>query len=108
MADSRVKEDDLDFSAFHCCGDEDLYPFRCSGCGRPMVFCYECDTLFPDLRTVAPGREVAVNSTHGHRPIFACPHCRHSFEYYFMDNPAYHVSFEEWRAAGFGHLLRSE
>ena len=44
-----VKEQDLNFSLFHCCGDEDLYPFKCTECGRMMVFCYECDTLYSNL-----------------------------------------------------------
>ena len=45
----NVEENDLDFRRFRCCGDEDLYPFRCPRCGRLMVFCYECDTLHGDL-----------------------------------------------------------
>jgi hypothetical protein len=102
----RVQEVGLDFAGFQCCGDENLYPFRCSACGRLMVFCYECDTLYPDLHTLEPDREQQVNSFDPSRPIFSCSQCGHSFEYYFMRNPAYHVTVEQWRAGGFGHLLR--
>jgi predicted RNA-binding Zn-ribbon protein involved in translation (DUF1610 family) len=105
MSDDHVKEEDLDFSPFHCCGDEDLYPFRCSSCGRPMVFCYECDTLYPDLRSFTP-YDGEMNHSDSSRPIFACPQCGHQFEYYFMRSAAYHVSFEDWRRAGLGHLLK--
>ena len=104
MSGSHVQEDNLDFSRFHCCGDEDLYPFRCARCGRLMVFCYECDTLYPDLTTLVPGG--AVNGSDATRPIFDCPQCGHSFEYYFMHNPVYHASFEQWCAGGASHLLR--
>lgn len=45
-----VEEPDLDFQHFQCCGDEDLYPFGCPRCSRLMVFCYECETLYGDLR----------------------------------------------------------
>lgn len=45
-----VEERDLDPGPFHCCGDEDLLPFRCIACRHLMVLCYECDTLYPDLR----------------------------------------------------------
>jgi len=48
-SEGMVREEDPDFTHFKCCGDEDLYPFRCSRCGRIMVFCYECDTLYRDL-----------------------------------------------------------
>lgn len=104
MNDSHVQEDDLDFLRFHCCGDEDLYPFQCSACRRLMVFCYECDTLYPDLHTLAPGGD--VNALDDSRPIFHCPQCGHGFEYFFMDNPIYRASFEQWRSGGFAHLLR--
>ena len=55
-----VEEKDLDFSQFHCCGDEDLYPFGCPSCGRPMIFCYECDTLYSNLHdlTDKTGRSI--------------------------------------------------
>lgn len=49
MTTRFVEEADLVFRHFRFCGDEDLYPFGCPQCGRMMVFCYECDTLYGDL-----------------------------------------------------------
>jgi ferredoxin len=105
VGEEFVDESDLDFSKFRCCGDEDLYPFRCTSCGTCMVFCYECDTLYPNLKTLIPGAE--VNSLDPNRPIFHCPQCAFAFEYYFMGNPAYHARKEDWRKAGFAPLLMS-
>src|SRR5215469_16649935 len=99
-----VCESDLDFSGFHCCGDEDLYPFRCTSCGRVMVFCYECDTLYPDLRTLLAAGD--VNCFDPSRPIFHCPQCGFAFEYYFMSNLSYRATFQQWREAGFSRLLK--
>jgi hypothetical protein len=28
--DDPVREADLDFHQFNCCGDEDLFPFKCA------------------------------------------------------------------------------
>jgi hypothetical protein len=105
MSDDFVQETDLESSGFHCCGNEDLYPFRCTSCGRLMVFCHECDTLYPDLNTLVPAG--AVNCFDPKRPIFHCPQCDHAFEYYFMANPTYHGTFDQWYDAGFGNLLKS-
>lgn len=100
-----IKEEDLDFSNFSCCGDEDLFPFKCSVCGHIMVFCYECDTLYSDLRDTSQNNEVEINNFDPKRPIFSCPKCHHDFEYYFMKNPKYEVSREEWLRSGYGRLL---
>lgn len=100
-----VKEIDLNFAEFACCGDEDLFPFKCSSCGRVMVYCYECDTLYPDLRDTKV-QEAAANSFDPERPIFGCPACGHAFEYKFMSNPSYLVSPAEWRRAGHERLLK--
>jgi len=100
-----IKEEDLDFSHFNCCGDEDLFPFKCSGCGHIMVFCYECDTLYSDLKDTCRNNEVAINNFDPKRPSFSCPKCSWDFEYYFMKNPEYGVSREEWLKAGYGRLL---
>ena len=105
MHHNRVEEEDLNSAPFDCCGDEDLYPFKCSRCGRVMVFCYECDTLYGEPRDLSR-RGWEVNHFEAGKPIFSCPGCGHGFEYYFMRNPRYHVTAEEWAAAGLGHLLR--
>ena len=100
-----VDETDLEFSHFHCCGDEDLYPFGCPTCRHLMVFCYECDTLYANLANLADqGR--SVNSFNPQEPIFSCPGCGFAFEYTFMKNGRYKVEREQWVTSGFGHLLR--
>jgi hypothetical protein len=104
MSESHVVERDLNFDSFSCCGNEDLYPFKCSRCGWLMVFCYECDTLYRDLRDLSL-HERDINHFDPDKSIFTCPKCGHAFEYYFMKNPAYHVTAKEWIDAGFGHLL---
>ncbi len=104
--EETIKELDLDFSHFNCCGDEDLHPFRCPTCHWLMVFCYECETLYPKLNNLEEhGRN--INHSNINKPIFACPGCGYEFEYFFMDNEAYLVPRSEWLVAGFKHLLRA-
>jgi hypothetical protein len=100
-----VEERDLNFAAFRCCGDEDLHPFRCPACGRVMVFCYECDTLYHDLNDLDQ-QDTPVNSFDPSAPIFACRACGYEFEYFFMRNERYAVPLNAWLGAGLGHLLR--
>src|SRR3954454_3864062 len=102
----NVEESDLDFSRFHCCGDEDLYPFGCPACGRLMVFCYECDTLYSDLSDLAD-RGTEVNNFDPNQPVFACPQCGHRFAYFFIRDGLHKVERERWLTAGLGHLLRN-
>jgi hypothetical protein len=102
-----VEEGDLDSRNFHCCGDEDLYPFGCPRCGRLMVFCYECDTLHGDLHSLDhPGRW-KVNNFDPTSPIFACPGCSYTFEYFFVRDGKYKTSFDQWTGQGMSHLLLS-
>ncbi len=103
--DRIVRELDLNFDLFRCCGDEDLYPFQCSQCGWMMVFCYECDTLYSDLGQLSEHGRERVNHFEPEKPIFGCPKCGHLFEYYFMNNPVYSVLLRTWMAAGLGPLL---
>ena len=72
-----------------------------------MVFCYECDTLYSDLDDTTKNNEVAINNFDPNKPIFSCPKCHHEFEYYFMKNPIYSVSRDEWLNSGYGYLLAS-
>jgi hypothetical protein len=102
---SVVEESDLDFSRFHCCGDEDLYPFACPVCGWLMVFCYECDTLYANLRDLGD-QGAEVNHFDPTQPILACPQCSHRFNYFFGRDGLYKAERERWVAAGFGHLLK--
>ena len=103
--DRPVREADLDFDKFSCCGDEDLFPYKCSRCGVPMVFCYECGTLYPTLPDTSFTTH-EVNHFEPTQPSHHCPRCGHAFEYSFMRNAAYRVTHAEWRAAGLGGLLK--
>jgi hypothetical protein len=102
--DARVREEDLDFAQFNCCGDEDLFPFKCAECGLPAVFCYECGTLYPNLPDTSQSTH-EVNHFDPTRPHHHCPRCGYAFEYKFMRNRAYEVSHAEWHAAGLDGLL---
>lgn len=101
-----IQEGDLNFGPFRCCGDEDLYPFGCPECGRLMVFCYECDTLYDDLCDLA-NQTTEVNNFNPAQPTFACPECEYPFEYFFIRDGAYKVSRKQWIAKGLAHLLKS-
>src|SRR5215475_1087987 len=101
-----VEEGDLDFRHFRCCGDEDLYPFGCPQCGRLMVFCYECDTLYDNLGDLSSKGE-PINHSDIDEPIFVCPRCLHPFESFFIRDGKHKVSLGVWKATGYGHLLRS-
>ncbi len=102
-----VEEADLDFRHFRCCGDEDLYPFGCPRCGRLMVFCYECDTLYGDLHDLDQAGPWDVNHSDPSAPIFVCPQCVYPFEYFFIREGKYKTSFDQWKQMGLSHLLRS-
>jgi hypothetical protein len=99
-----VEELDLDFRHFRCCGDEDLYPFGCPDCGRLMVFCYECETLYDDLTDLG-SHGTPVNHSDPAAPAFSCPGCGRPFEYFFIRDGQYKVPLAQWVRAGFGHLL---
>lgn len=101
-----VEERDLDFSRFRCCGDEDLYPFGCPNCKTPMVFCYECDTLYGELSNLG-NTAFPVNYSEPSDPIFHCPTCQHPFPYSFMKDGMHKVTHQEWCAAGFSSLLHA-
>jgi hypothetical protein len=102
-ADHFVTDTSINYDYFHCCGDEDLYPFKCSRCGHVMVFCYECDTLYPNLLNLSQKHH--PNAFDPKMPSHSCPSCGYLFEYYFMKNEEYKVTVHEWAQAGFQHLL---
>lgn len=89
---------------FNCCGNEEMFPFKCGGCGHVMAYCVESSDLFPDLHDLSAIAE-GVNSLDPSRPAFACPRCGHAFEYYFLRNEAYRVTREDMIEEGLGHLL---
>ena len=93
-----VIEQSLNWRLFNCCGDEDLFPFKCRACARPLVLCYECDTLYSDLDDLAARHHI----NHDH---LSCPQCAADFDDHFMRSPLHRITFDEWRAAGFDNLL---
>jgi hypothetical protein len=93
-----VIEQVLDASAFGCCGDQDLFPFKCMSCGQPLVLCYECDTLFSDLANL-PVQTPFQGATS------RCPKCDGQFDVRFMRSPRHRISFAEWHRHGLDHLL---
>ena len=103
-SDGMVSEGDLDARRFHCCGDEDLFPYKCLACGQPLVFCYECGSLYPSLPDTSRHHH-EINHFDPAKPSHYCPRCNHAFEYSFMTNPAYGVTRAEWMTAGLADLL---
>ena len=99
-----VQEEDIDTARFTCCGDEDLFPFKCSACGLPMIFCYECGSLYEHLPDTSRHTS-EVNHFDPASPHHVCRRCGHAFEYHFMRNPRYQVSMAEWHEAGLDQLL---
>ena len=102
-----IEEDDLNFMYFHCCGDEDLYPFGCPECQKIMVFCYECDTLYEDLDDLKK-QGTEINNFKPQLPIFSCPGCGYEFEYSFMKKQRYKVDTKKWLESGYVDLLNKE
>jgi hypothetical protein len=92
-----IQEMDLEFSYFQCCDSVDPYPFKCSVCGQIMAFCYECDTLYPDLQD--------TNIMKLHIGQFDCPKCKQPFEYDLHDKQNHTATPEEWTEAGYEYLL---
>ncbi|MEZ6117081.1 MAG: copper homeostasis protein CutC [Pirellulaceae bacterium] len=107
LSQRPVTTADLDVSLFHCCGNENLFPFQCSTCQHPMVFCYECETLYADLHDLQ-NTAAEVNHFDADRPIFVCPVCGYGFESQFMRNPEYAVTQQSWLAANLSGLLNRD
>lgn len=105
-----LTETDINPPPFHCCGDEDLLFIKCPTCGHLMVFCYECETLHPDLTDVEKQSCERVLVADEDRVV--CPRCREPFEEYTFLMPAhvdkYLVTAEEVVARGFRHLLSDD
>lgn len=89
----------LNCALFDCCGDEDLFPFKCHACGRPLVICTECDTLYTDLHDLSSRR--SLNASSGYQ----CPGCGTPFEDNFMRAPHRRIGFDEWHQRGLDSLL---
>ncbi len=98
-----VTESNINPSYFHCCGDEDLYPFKCERCGHIMVFCYECDSLFPNLSDT--NLVVYIHENPPREPSITCPSCGNQIAYASIQAESNKVSFLEWLHAGYQYLL---
>ena len=67
-----LTDDDVDYSLFSCCGDEDLVFLRCRICQHIWVECFECSTWFVDLDNLDL-RESCFLTSEGMR--LKCPSC---------------------------------
>lgn len=94
-----VIEQLLNTSLFQCCGDEDLFPFQCDQCNHPLVLCYECETLYPDLKDLSQRESWGGGDCQ-------CPQCHAQLDDdFFMQNDKNRISTEEWHQHGLNGLL---
>jgi len=97
---------DVNYESFNCCGDEDLVFIKCPACQHLMVFCYECDTLYPQLDNLANRSYISL--THETDRII-CPNCHNPFpDFYFLRSPfvdKYLVTKDEVIEKGYKCLL---
>jgi hypothetical protein len=104
-----LTERDVRGSWFHCCGDEDLVFLRCPSCAHIMVFCYECDTIYPDLADTSQSRGLTLTSSDDR---FQCPRCCRPFEdpqFLAPENvDKYLPTARQVSEAGFGQLLAGD
>src|SRR5688572_3311150 len=101
-----LKPEDLDYSAFGCCSNRELYPYRCSQCGLPFVYCMECSTVYPFLPDTTRFAE-DHNATNPSLPSHRCQRCGYTFEYAFIRNRKYRVTRAQWLDAGLEQLLET-
>jgi hypothetical protein len=95
---SWVIEQSLNWRLFDCCGDQDLFPFKCHACGHPLVLCYECETLYTDLHDLSFRRIPNLDD-------YSCPQCAAAFDDDFMRSSRHRMHFDEWHDAGLDNLL---
>ena len=101
-----LTEKDVDYSYFHCCGDEDLIFLRCASCAHVWVDCTECSTWFTDLGDLS---RVASSCTSSEQEPLSCPGCEERFEdsrYLLSDR--YLATAAQVIAAGHGRFLSEE
>lgn len=103
-----LTDGDVEYTHFHCCGDEDLVFLRCPACGHISVQCYECETWYVDLAdTSRRARSYLLSEDER----LECTHCRQPFEdaCHLMDEVVdkYLPTAEQVIDAGHGrHLAR--
>jgi hypothetical protein len=95
---SWVIEQSLNWRLFECCGDQDLFPFRCHQCHHIYVLCYECDTLYTDLTDLSNHRVPMWNN-------YSCAICPVTFDDDFMRSPRHRIPYADWHDANLDHLL---
>ena len=100
-----LTDSDVNYDAFHCCGDEDLVFIKCPDCRYVMVFCYECDTLYPDLSDTTVQEGVPLTRS---TDRVTCPKCKVRFADYHFLVDRYLCTAAEIRAAGHERLLSDE
>lgn len=81
---SLLTDDDVEYSHFNCCGDEDLVFLRCPACGHIWVECFECSTWYVDLNDLERTESCFLSKVE-ERPN--CPRCEKPFDdfYYLME-----------------------
>jgi len=100
-----LTDSDVNYAAFHCCGDEDLIFIKCPECRHIMVFCYECDTLYPNLSDPTVRQSVPLTRS---TDRITCPTCGVRFADYNFLVDKYLVTAAEVIAAGYSDLLSDE
>jgi uncharacterized C2H2 Zn-finger protein len=97
---------DVEYSFFHCCGDEDLVFLKCPSCGHIWVDCFECSTWYVDLTDLDKVEGLFLMDE---RERLSCPKCKVPFKdyYYLMDEyvDAYLPTAEQVIDAGLGKYL---
>ena len=95
---SWIIEQSLNWRLFECCGDQDLFPFRCHQCHQIYVLCYECDTLYTDLTNLSKRRVPLWDD-------YSCTNCPANFDDDFMRSPRHRIPYADWDNAHLHHLL---
>jgi hypothetical protein len=91
---------DIDHSAVHCCGDEDLVFIRCPACGAIWIECYECDTWHTNLNGDASA--VGAHDENEAR----CPECAESMRgWWSQDRDAFLPTREQVEQRGLARFL---
>lgn len=103
---SLLTDLDVDYTSFHCCGDEDLVFLRCPKCSHIWVECYECSTWYVDLNDLSRRESSFLSDVHER---VRCPTCREPFEDFFYLQEGhvdrYLPTTEQVVAAGFERYL---
>jgi len=101
-----LTDEDVEYSFFDCCGDEDLVFLRCASCAHIWIECYECSTWYTDLADLSCTASSFVADPDDR---VACPECQRrfpDFHYLMADHvDAYLATAEQVIGAGYGRFL---